>query len=53
MTKTLGSIKQVGTSLGSFSLTASLLSALLNEFSSELASKKGQLDSAIPTGGCP
>ena len=45
MTKTLGSIKQVGTSLGSFSLTASLLSALLNEFSSELASKKGQLDS--------
>ena len=45
MTKTLGSIKQVGTSLGSFSLTASLLSALLNEFSNELASKKGQLDS--------
>ena len=28
MTKTLGSIKQVGTSLGSFSLTASLLSVL-------------------------
>ena len=45
MTKTLGSIKQVGTSLGSFSLTAALLSALLNEFSSELDTKKGQLDS--------
>ena len=45
MTKTLGSIKQVGTSLGSFSLTASLLSALLNEFSSELSKKQGQLDS--------
>ena len=45
MTKTLGSIKQVGTSLGSFSLTASLLSALLTEFSSELDKKKGQLDS--------
>ena len=45
MTKTLGSIKQVGTSLGSFSLTAALLSALLNEFSSELDTKEGQLDS--------
>ena len=45
MTKTLGSIKQVGTSLGSFSLTAALLSALLTEFSSELDRKEGQLDS--------
>ena len=45
MTKALGSVKQVGTSLGSFSLTAALLSALLTEFSSELDKKKGQLDS--------
>jgi hypothetical protein len=45
MTRSLGSIAQVGTSLGSFSLTASLLSALLTEFGPELKRKKGCLDS--------
>lgn len=38
-------VKQVGTSLGSFSVSAALLDALLAEFSQELAAKSGSLDS--------
>lgn len=41
----LGEIKSVGASLGSFSVSAHLLSHLLSEFSSELEAKKGKLDS--------
>ena len=44
-TSSLGSIEKVGTSLGSFSVTAALLDALLAEFAPELKAKKGQLDS--------
>mmetsp|Transcript_19709 Transcript_19709/g.60737 ORF Transcript_19709/g.60737 Transcript_19709/m.60737 type:complete len:536 (-) Transcript_19709:127-1734(-) len=44
-TESLGEIASVGTSLGSFSLTAALLNALLAEFSPELEAKKGQFDS--------
>ena len=45
MTKTLGSIKQVGTSLGSFSVSSALMTALLEEFAPELAAKCEALDS--------
>ena len=38
-------VKQVGTSLGSFSLSAAFMAALLEEFASELAAKTACLDS--------
>mmetsp|Transcript_64965 Transcript_64965/g.128427 ORF Transcript_64965/g.128427 Transcript_64965/m.128427 type:complete len:565 (-) Transcript_64965:479-2173(-) len=38
-------VQQVGTSLGSFSLSAKLMSALLTEFAVELAGKTASLDS--------
>lgn len=41
----LGAIRSVGASLGSFSVSWQLLNALLNEFASELAAKEGKLDS--------
>lgn len=41
----LGEIVSVGASLGSFSVSSILLTALLTEFSAELSSKKGKLDS--------
>ena len=41
----LGEIKSVGASLGSFSVSASMLFALLEEFEAELMHKKGKLDS--------
>jgi len=40
----LGEIKAVGASLGSFSVSATMLSALLAEFAAELAAKAGKLD---------
>merc|ERR1712137_1248215 len=40
-----GEMKSVGTSLGSFSVDAAMLRALLSEFSKELAAKSGKLDS--------
>jgi hypothetical protein len=40
-----GEMKSVGTSLGSFSVDADMLRALLSEFSKELAAKTGKLDS--------
>lgn len=42
---TLGDIESVGASLGSFSLSAVMLMTLLAEFSVELESKQGKLDS--------
>ncbi len=44
MLKVLGDIGQVGPSLGSFSLSATLLHALCEEYSSELSSKQGKFD---------
>lgn len=41
----LGTIESVGVSLGSFSVSWELLSALLKEFASELSAKTGKLDS--------
>lgn len=41
----LGEIESVGASLGSFSVSSPLLSALLEEFDAELAAKLGKLDS--------
>ena len=41
----LGDIESVGASLGSFSVSFPMLHALLTEFSSELAARKGKLDS--------
>ena len=41
----LGSITSVGVSLGSFSVSGTMLFALLSEFSTELAAKQGKLDS--------
>lgn len=41
----LGEIESVGASLGSFSISSQMLSSLLEEFSSEIASKTGKLDS--------
>jgi hypothetical protein len=41
----LGEIKSVGASLGSFSVSSHLLFLLLSEFATELAAKKGKLDS--------
>lgn len=40
-----GELKSVGTSLGSFSVDADMLEALLREFAKELAAKEGKLDS--------
>ena len=45
MTASLGAIVAVGTSLGSFSVSAALLDALLTEFANELALKQGCFDS--------
>ncbi|GFH45446.1 hypothetical protein CTEN210_01920 [Chaetoceros tenuissimus] len=44
MLKVLGDIGSVGPSLGSFSVSATLLTALCSEFSQELSSKSGKLD---------
>jgi hypothetical protein len=41
----LGTISAVGPSLGSFSVSSSMLVALLQEFSAELEHRKGKLDS--------
>lgn len=41
----LGEIQAVGVSLGSFSLSHQMLTALLDEFAAELQAKKGKLDS--------
>lgn len=40
----LGEIKSVGASLGSFSISSAMLFLLLDEFSSEIDSKVGKLD---------
>lgn len=40
----LGDIVSVGVSLGSFSISSTMLIALLNEFNQELLDKKGKLD---------
>jgi len=45
MLASLGEIQQVGTSLGSFSVSHALLALLLEEFAPELARKEGKLDS--------
>ena len=45
MTESLGGISDVGTSLGSFSVTAALLEALTAEFAKELDAKRGCFDS--------
>ncbi|KAH8061038.1 hypothetical protein JL722_4330 [Aureococcus anophagefferens] len=50
MTESLGGISDVGTSLGSFSVTAALLEALTAEFAKELGGAAADSD---PTGGCP
>jgi len=42
--KSLGVVQSVGTSLGSFSLSAPLLSALCDEFAPELAGKVAKMD---------
>ena len=44
MLSSLGSIERVGPSLGSFSMSASILSALCDEYSSELNAKAGKFD---------
>lgn len=44
MLATLGEIKRVGPSLGSFSVSSAILNALCEEFSEELSSKTGKLD---------
>jgi len=44
MLATLGEIKRVGPSLGSFSVSSDILNALCEEFSAELSSKTGKLD---------
>lgn len=44
MLQSLGDIGQVGPSLGSFSVSSTLLEALCSEFDSELSSKTGKLD---------
>lgn len=41
----LGEIESVGVSLGSFSISAPILVALLHEFATELATKQGKFDS--------
>jgi len=44
MLQSLGNIHMVGPSLGSFSVSAVMLSALSDEFSAELSSKSGKFD---------
>lgn len=44
MLKSLGDIGSVGPSLGSFSVSASILNALCEEYSTELSSKTGKFD---------
>ena len=44
MLASLGEIKRVGPSLGSFSVSSSILSALCDEYSSELQAKVGKFD---------
>jgi len=44
MLASLGQIRQVGPSLGSFSISADILQALLQEFASELDAKTAKLD---------
>ena len=44
MLEQLGTIGQVGPSLGSFSVSAAILNALCNEFSIELAEKEAKFD---------
>lgn len=44
MLESLGDIGQVGPSLGSFSVSAAMLSALCSEYSAELAAKEGKFD---------
>ena len=44
MLKSLGDIGSVGPSLGSFSVSAEILNALCDEFSSELEKKEGKFD---------
>eukprot|EP01064_Diplonema_japonicum_P031776 TRINITY_DN5792_c0_g1_i5.p1 TRINITY_DN5792_c0_g1~~TRINITY_DN5792_c0_g1_i5.p1 ORF type:complete len:544 (+),score=110.27 TRINITY_DN5792_c0_g1_i5:45-1634(+) len=44
MLASLGDIKSVGPSLGSFSISSAMLEALLKEFSGELKAREGQLD---------
>ena len=44
MLKNLGDIGQVGPSLGSFSVSAKILAALIEEFKDELTAKDGKLD---------
>eukprot|EP00467_Chlorarachnion_reptans_P002265 CAMPEP_0114510300 /NCGR_PEP_ID=MMETSP0109-20121206/13705_1 /TAXON_ID=29199 /ORGANISM="Chlorarachnion reptans, Strain CCCM449" /LENGTH=549 /DNA_ID=CAMNT_0001689581 /DNA_START=72 /DNA_END=1721 /DNA_ORIENTATION=+ len=40
----IGTFEKVGTSVGSFSVSHTLLGALMTEFKSELAAKKGKMD---------
>ena len=47
MLKVLGDIGSVGPSLGSFSVSATLLTALCSEFSQELSSKSGKVSSFV------
>ena len=47
MLKNLGDIAQVGPSLGSFSVSASILEALCEEFKTELDAKDGKLDTGM------
>jgi len=44
MLKSLGDIGQVGPSLGSFSVSATILEALCTEYASELSAKSGKFD---------
>eukprot|EP00546_Thalassionema_frauenfeldii_P014957 CAMPEP_0178913052 /NCGR_PEP_ID=MMETSP0786-20121207/10620_1 /TAXON_ID=186022 /ORGANISM="Thalassionema frauenfeldii, Strain CCMP 1798" /LENGTH=530 /DNA_ID=CAMNT_0020585735 /DNA_START=70 /DNA_END=1662 /DNA_ORIENTATION=+ len=44
MLETLGNIRQVGPSLGSFSVSASILKSLCDEYSTELTEKTAKLD---------
>ena len=44
MLSALGDIQSVGVSLGSFSLSAAILEAFVEEFKAELAAKEGKLD---------
>ncbi|GLE02010.1 hypothetical protein PINS_up010848 [Pythium insidiosum] len=45
MLASLGELQSVGTSLGSFSVDADMLAALLSEFSKELSARQGKYDS--------
>lgn len=41
---TLGEVTSVGASLGSFSVSSTILSLFMSEFESELSEKRGKLD---------